>query len=203
MWLTLLPSFVYAQTSPIERTQKMLNEIVERSFPELDAKKIRIKTFESHSTYFKTQFSISRFLTFRELRTTIFVNPLVFESNAHEEGIRAILAHELGHALYFKEKNRFELLGLVSLVNGGFTAKFERRTDLIAIERGYGDGLIKYREWLYENVPPNNMAEKRRNYFTPEEIRLLMQATEKNPKLFEKLKKKVPRNLNEVEKALR
>lgn len=200
--LTLLPNSIFAQTV-VEKTQNILYEIVEKSFPELDAKKIRVKTFKSSATFFKAQFSFGRFLTFRGMRTTIFVNPLVFENNAPEEGIRAILAHELGHALYFKEKNRLQLVGLVSLIDGGFTAKFERRTDLVAIERGYGEGLIKYREWLYRNVPPNNLAEKLRNYFTPEEIRLLMQANENNPKLFDQLKKRVPRNLKEVENAFK
>lgn len=205
--LTLPPIYISAQSVPtesvVEKTKKIVDDIIEKSYPELDAKKISVKTFKSPSVFFKAQFSLSRFLTFRGMRTTIFVNPFIFERNAPEEGIQAILAHELGHALYYRERKHIQLIGLVSLIDGGFTAKFERRTDLIAIERGYGEGLIKYREWLYENVPPNNLAEKRRNYFTPEEIRLLMQANEKNPTLFAKLKKKVPRNLKEVENALR
>lgn len=200
--LTLLPNSIFAQTV-VEKTQNILYEIVEKSFPELDAKKIRVKTFKSSATFFKTQFSFGRFLTFQGMRTTIFVNPLVFERKAPEEGIRAILAHELGHALYYKQKTRLRLFGLIGLIDGGFNAKFERRTDLVAIERGYGAGLIVYREWLYQNVSGKSVAEKKRDYFTPEEITLLIAAFEKHPKLFEKLKKNVPRNLNEVEKAFK
>lgn len=200
--LTLSPVYISAQTA-VEKTKKIVNELIEKSYPELDSQKIGVKTFKSSSTFFKAQFSFSRFLTFRGMRTTIFVNPLVFERNAPEEGIRSILAHELGHALYYKERKRVQLIGLIGLINGGFNAKFERRTDLIAIERGYGEGLIAYREWLYQNVSAKSLAEKKRDYYTPEEIRLLIEAVDKNPRVFEKLKKTVPRNLNEVEKALK
>ena len=205
--LTLSPIYISAQTVPtesvVEKTKKIVDEIIEKSYPELDAKKISVKTFKSSSTFFKAQFSLSRFLTFRGMRTTIFVNPLVFERNAPEEGVRSILAHELGHALYYRERKRLQLIGLVGLIDGGFNAKFERRTDLIAIERGYGEGLIAYREWLYQNVSAKSLPAKKRDYYTPEEIRLLIAELDKNPKNFEKLKKTVPRNLNEVEKALK
>lgn len=190
-----------AETSAVRKTREMLVEIIEQSFPELDAKKIRVRPFQSRATFFKTQFSVSRFLTLRAMRTTVLVNPLVFEKNAPEAGIRAILAHELGHALYYAGKNRFELFGLIGLANDGFNAKFERRTDLTAIERGYGDGLIAYREWLYRNVPAKNLAAKKRDYFTPEELRVLVPAIKRKPEIIKMLVKKVPRNLSETLKA--
>jgi hypothetical protein len=136
------------------------------------------------------------------MQTTIFVNPSVYLRKAPEEGIRAILAHELAHALYYKSGNRFRLLGLAALVNGGSTAKFERRADLVAIEKGYGAGLIKYREWLYENISDKQIIVKKRNYFTPEELKILIEVYEKNPSVMSRLKKDVPRNLAEVKKAL-
>lgn len=209
---TLFSAFVRAENSAaqdndresvIEKTQILLDEIVEKSYPELKETKIKVKTFKSQKNYFKARFTFSRFLTFRKMQTIVFVNPLVFERNAPAEGIRAILAHELAHALYYKEKNRLKLLGLVNLIDNGFEAKFERNADLVAVYRGYGECLIIYRNWLYQNVPADDLKVKKRNYFTPDELKILTPAVAGNLKIFEKLRKNVPRNLSEVEKALK
>jgi hypothetical protein len=112
------------------------------------------------------------------------------------------LAHELVHSLYYKSKNRLQLFGLISLIGTDFTLKFERRADLVAIERGYGEGLIKYREWLYQNISPKSVIEKKRDYFTPEEIKFLIFEQNKNPDLLKKLRKNVPKNLEEIKKTV-
>jgi hypothetical protein len=180
------PAFVFlfftnafAQIDSIAITRQYVSEIVERSFPELKNKKIEIKTFSSESDYFQSRFKFCRFLTFRELRYVVFVNPKVYERNAPENGIRAILAHEISHIAYYASKNRLQLLGLVALVGDNFTRKFERRTDLEAISRGYGLGLIAYRNWLYENIPAKNLKAKKRNYLTPEEIEIELKKLKK------------------------
>lgn len=193
---------IFSQT-PIEQTSKIVNEVIAKSYPELVNTNIKIKTFQSKTDYFKARFSFTNFLTFQKIQTIIFVNPLVFEKNAPENGIRAILAHELAHALYYQGKNRLQLFGLVKLLNGESSAKFERGADLVAIFRGYGKGLIEYREWLYTNIPPQNIAIKKRNYFTPEEINLLILTFEANKSVFERLSKNVPLNLIELEKELK
>lgn len=186
--------FVVGQTNSIERTQKLVAEIVEKSYPELKDKQIEIKKFVSKSDYFQSRFSFGRFLTFRRMNYIIYVNPKVYELNAPENGIRAILAHEIGHVLYYSRKNRVQLLGLVNLSTKGFTQKFERRTDLEAIKRGYGVGLIAYRNWLYENIPMKSVDAKKRNYFTPEEISAIM----KQPEKIAVWQKNVPKNLSEI-----
>ena len=163
-----------AQTDAIQKTQKIINEVIEKSFPELKTKKVEVKTFQSESDYFRARFSYAKYLTFQKMRYIVLVNPKVFDKNSPTNGIRAILAHELAHVLYFVERNRFELLGLASLSSKSFTQKFEHRADLEAISRGYGEGLKEYRAWLYQNIPPKNFAEKKRNYFSPEEIEKVM-----------------------------
>ncbi len=186
--------FVVGQTNSIERTQKLVAEIIEKSYPELKDKRIEIKSFASKSDYFQSRFSFGRFLTFRRMNYIIYVNPKVYELNAPENGVRAILAHEIGHILYYSRKNRVQLLGLVNLSTKGFTQKFERRTDLEAIRRGYGEGLIAYRTWLYENIPMKSVDVKKRNYFTPEEISAIM----KQPEKIAVWQKNVPKNLSEI-----
>ncbi len=184
--------------STIERTWKMLREVRAKSFPELSEKDIKIETFRSNSDFFKARFSFKRYLTFRHLKTTVYVNPAVFSLGASDEAIRAILAHELAHALYYGSRNRLALLGLVRLINGSFTAKFERKADLSAVSRGYGEGLIIYRKWLYMNIPAKYLQKKKRNYFTPSEITVLIAAFRKDPAVFDKLSRNIPRNLKEL-----
>lgn len=199
--LCLFPNIVLSkQIDAIAQTRTIIAEIVEKSYPELKDAKIRVKTFDSKANYFQSQFSISRFLTCRTLRYNLYVNPEVFNKNAPEDAVRAIVAHELAHIFYYSERNRFELLGLVSLINKGFTTKFERRADLEAIDRGFGEGLIKYRQWLYQNIPAKNLAEKKRNYFSPEEIEKMLEILEQKPETIEVWKKNVPRNLDEISK---
>lgn len=198
--LIILPSAVFPQANEaIERTNKIVGEIIEKSYPELKRSKIEIKLFESNSNFFKSQFSISRFLTFRRINFVIYVNREVFRRSAPDAAVRAILAHELAHVLYYQRKNRFELLGLVGLTDQSFTAKFERRADLEAIARGYGVGLKSYREWLYENIPAKNLKAKKRDYFSPAEIDLMLRILRGKPEIIDVWRKRVPRNLKEIE----
>ncbi len=196
---------VYAQnakTLAIEKTNLFVNEIAKRSYPEINLQKIKIKSFDSDTNFFKARFSYTRFLTFQKMRHIIYVNPKFYSLNASENATRSIIAHELAHILYYTKKNRLELLGLASLASGSFTIKFERKTDLVAIKRGYGEGLIEYREWLYKQIPKNEIESKKKNYFSPEEIRMILQITKDRPEMFEIWRKDVPKNIDEIKKSI-
>jgi hypothetical protein len=132
------------------------------------------------------------------MRYLVFVNPRAYELQAPEAGVRAIIAHELAHVAYFKKRNRLRLLGLVRLTSKQFTARFERWADLKAISLGYGEGLKEYRRWLYSNVPASKLAEKQRNYFSPEEIDAILSASRNRPELIGYWLKHVPLNLNQI-----
>lgn len=201
------PIFVNGQSNlqklaSIKQTQLFIDEIIRNSYPEINVEKIKIKTFESDTNYFKTRFSYTRFLTFKKMRHLVYVNPKVFQLNVSENGIRAILAHELAHILYYTKKNRLELLGLVRLSSRSFTTKFERRADLEAIKRGYGEGLMEYRRWLYQNIPQEEVENKQKDYFSPEEIELIVKITKQKPEMFEVWQKKIPRNINEIKTSV-
>jgi hypothetical protein len=94
--------------------------------------------------------------------------------------------------------NRVRLLGLARLASKGFTARFERWADLVAIARGYGEGLKEYRRWLYQNVPARNLKEKKRDYFSPEEIDAILSEEQKRPGRITYWLKHVPGNLGEI-----
>jgi hypothetical protein len=182
----------------VEQTKRIVAEIVEESFPELRRTNIEIKTFRSASNFYKSQFSIARFLTFRKLGYVILVNPEVYRLAAPADGIRAILAHELAHLLYYKRKTRFQLLGLARLAGRDFTSDFERKADLETIARGYGEGLKAYRKWLYENIPAKEIEAKKRNYFAPDEIDSILRILRDKPEMLGVWRKRAPRNRQEI-----
>jgi hypothetical protein len=177
----------------------LVDEVIAVSYPKLSAIPIRIEVLKSDADYFRTRFRISSFFLGRSMVYVLKVNPKLFQLDAPAPGIRAIIAHELAHIAYYHNRNRVRLLGLVRLVSKGFTAKWERWTDLQAISRGYGPGLMEYRAWLYRNVPARNLAEKKRDYFSPEEIAAIETALKTRPALLEYWLNHVPRNLNQIE----
>ena len=181
----------------VTRARVLVDEVIASSYPELKGADIRIKSFRSRSDYFKARFGIPQYF-FGKMRYLIFVNPRVFELRAPEAGVRAIIAHELGHVVYFKRRIRVRLVGLARLSSKRFTAEFERWADLEAISLGYGEGLKEYRRWLYQNVPASRLAEKQRNYFSPDEIDAILSASHIRPELLEYWLKHVPLSLNQI-----
>lgn len=181
-----------------EKASLMIKEVVSSSFPELAEEDIRVKEFSSSSDFFRSKFSVSRLLSFRPRRLYIEVNPEVYNRNAPEIGIRAIIAHELAHALYYKRHYGPGLFGLAGLADESFAAKFERKADLQAISKGYGKGLIEYRRWLYANIPAKALKSKLKNYFSPEEIERILMVIGADQTAIERFYKKPPRNLGEI-----
>jgi len=62
-----------------------------------------------------------------------------------------------------------------------FTTRFERKADLDAIVLGYGRGLRTFRIWLYRNIPPAKVADKKRDYYTPERSKRYCAPTRTTP----------------------
>ena len=173
------------------------------SFSELAHIELRVRTFRSQSDYLRTRFSFSRFLLFMPMQYFVDVNPALFQEQAPSDGVCAILAHELVHIVSLSRGNRIRRFGLVRLLSKRQTAKFERRTDLEAIHRGYGDGLRSYRKWVYAHISPNKLQEKRRNYFSPEEIGAIQILLQERPELFGYWNGHVPMSLQEIQNGRR
>lgn len=140
------------------------------SFPELADAHIELRPFRSPSVYFQARFTWTSFLFHRRLAYVIGFNEDALRRGAAPEALRAVMAHELSHLSYYRQRNRLRLLGLVRLVSPRATARLERETDKDTIRRGYGPGLRLYRQWLYANIPPREVPRKQRTYLTPEEI---------------------------------
>lgn len=185
----------------IEKVRRVVEEVKAASFPQLRNAEIEIKLFDSPSDYFQSRFTFTSFLFGKRLRCFLLVNRKVFADGVPEDGLRAVIAHELGHALYYKSRNRLKLIGLVRLVGKGFTARFERATDLEAITREYAEGLKSYRRWLYARISANKLGEKKRNYFSPEEIDAIQLKLRAQPELLKRWLLYPPRSLVEIEQA--
>jgi hypothetical protein len=181
----------------------VIQEVRGASFPELVHLDLRVRTFHSQADYFRTRFSLSRFLLLMRMRYFVDINPALFQGQAPYDGVCAILAHELVHVVSLSRDNRIRRFGLVRLLSKRHTAKFERGADLEAIHRGYGDGLKSYRGWVYAHVPPSKLQEKLHNYFSPEEITAIQKKLLERPDLFGYWSKHVPVNLQEIQNGRR
>ncbi|MEP6534216.1 MAG: hypothetical protein ABJF23_02790 [Bryobacteraceae bacterium] len=164
-WWFLLTAAPLLAAAPVEQ---LLTEVRTASFPELAHSKITVRPLRGNSVFFAAQFRVVPFLFGARMRYVIRANPKA--AGASDEALRAVLAHELSHVVYYARGKRVRLLGLVRLVSGSYRSRFERGTDLEAIRRGYGEGLKQYREWLYSVVPLKSLAGKKKDYLSPEEI---------------------------------
>lgn len=180
-------------------TEPVIQKLRGASFPELASVDLRVRTFQSQSDYLRTRFSMFRFLFVMRMRYFVDINPALFQQQAPPDGVCAILAHELVHVVSLNRGNRIRRFGLVRLLSKSSTVKFERAADLDAIHRGYGDGLKSYRNWVYAHIPADKLQEKRRNYFSPEEIAAIQEKTQKQPDPFVYWSKHVPLNLQEIQ----
>ena len=175
-----------------------VQELRRASFPEIAGIDLRVGSFRSDSDYFRTRFSLLRFLLPLRMRYFVEVNPALFSLRPPSDGVCSVLAHELSHVVALSHGNRLRRFGLVRLLSSSYTAKFERRTDLEALHRGYGEGLKSYRTWVYAHIPARALAAKRRNYFSPEEIDAIQERLRNDGNMFEYWSKHVPLNLDDI-----
>jgi integrase len=150
------------------------------------------------SVYLEGRFTLVSFLFARHLRYLVLFNPEAAARQVPADALEAIMAHELAHIEYYDRRRRIALLGLIRLVRASFTVRFERGADLRAIALGYGPGLESYRRWLYRNIPASRIAQKKRDYFSPEEIEAILRAARDNPQMMDVFTACVPRSLAEI-----
>ncbi len=201
MWVLLLSSLLCADpsvdmvkaTSAASPLEGWLAKVKAASFPELKDVPMRVTRFQSDTVFFMSNFDVVAALDDAgPLQLELFMNDGVFARGGGpgEDAIVAILAHELAHSLdYVKRRQQAGAAGLVGLVPALIwppaEAEMERHTDLVAVQRGYGRGLIAYRQWLYRNLDADAVAEKRRVYYSPLELDLLTRMAERCPTALE------------------
>jgi hypothetical protein len=200
-------AFAQSPSHPKDPAMREIATIVDSvraaSFPGLKDAEIIVNPMRSNYIYLESRFTFSSFFLEPKLRYRIAFNPEAIARQVPPDGLRAIVAHELAHVDYYHRRHRLGLLSLIQLEGASFAVRFERGADLVAIDLGYGPGLESYRTWLYDNIPPSRIAEKKRDYFSPEEIEAILRATAQNPQIMGIFSACVPRNLAEIEREAR
>lgn len=168
------PSSVAQQEITEPQISQMIKTLVAEDFPELQKYQIKVGAFEEKDSFFQSNFEpLSLFGNHPVYK--VEYNPRLVALKCPSKAVKAILAHELSHTLDYVKGGVPGIIGIGAqlLVN---TPRYEHRTDLQAIFRGYGEGLIMYREWIYPLLTPEDLQHKKQVYYQPQEIELLMSA---------------------------
>lgn len=170
---------------PISTELGLLAELAavrEASFPELAGVNVGVEAVVDLQ-YFRAWTELDTINEAPEARTyTVQYDPEVLSDPPGAEALAAVLAHELGHVLDYLAMDSTELLefgvwyGSQDSATSDELSAYERATDEVALERGCATGLSAFREWLYARVEGDVEIDKRRNYYSPEEIAAWVEA---------------------------
>lgn len=133
------------------------------------------RIFKDPNVFFSAQPSV---ITLK-LKDVLAVNPIVFhqEIPLPPSALESILVHELHHISDYETLSFYQIskIGLSQVKHSPNYFRYERYTDFRTIAKGYGAGLIQYREWLFKVLKKEKAIEnKKKTYFGPEEIQFLM-----------------------------
>ena len=129
-----------------------------------------------------------------ELQYEIHVNPHAFALGLEGEALDGVIAHELAHTLDYESRSLVQI-GAELLSD---EPSFERRTDLVAIDRGYGRHLLAYRIWQFGVLAKEQVAQKKRIYYGPLEMTLLLDVKDRCRESFRELFTRPPRSAREI-----
>jgi hypothetical protein len=95
-----------------------------------------------------------------------------------EEELWATIGHELCHFLQFRRIGIFQKLALylrVGILNNlDCLSRLEKEADLMAIDRGFGNALVKARRKADELSSAEVLAKRRKIYYSPTELEKLI-----------------------------
>ncbi|MDP2340818.1 MAG: hypothetical protein Q8O67_07670 [Deltaproteobacteria bacterium] len=165
----------------------LLEQVRHESFPELAGLQPSTGTLTSSSVFFQSNFDVVA-AAGGTLSLSIDFNELILVDPPSPEALRAVLAHELAHSLDYQQRfaasGPAALLGLLPMLFWApVEEEVERRTDVVAVARGFGPGLLSYRVWLYAHVDADAVKDKRRVYYSPLELALLTTLFERCPQV--------------------
>ena len=149
----------------IEKYRKIIDRLVEKSFPSLKGKKIIIKESGNSRRYHAVVFEflfLSLILTSKKCR------------KLSDKALKALFAHELAHQEIIKQMKFFEMISyfLRWLFLRRVKVDFERRTDLLVIKKQYGNELIELKKQALKGKDKEELKKiKKRGYLSLEEIK--------------------------------
>ncbi len=151
-----------------KRYRRIMNEVREKSFPNLKTKWILVSEIISLNSKYSA--GIVDFIFFKWIA--------LFKRcrNYSDDSIKALFAHELAHAdiinkMSFPKKLKF----IVWLFSKRVRAKFETEADKLTIKKGYGIGLIKLKKEANKGKTKRQLVEKQKEgYLSVKQIKQYM-----------------------------
>lgn len=105
-----------------------------------------------------------------------------------EEVLIGWFAHELGHVVDYHRKTLFALIRFIIgyLLFPTHRAGAERRADLFAIDKGFGEQLMATKIYILDQseLPDKYKARIRKHYMSPDELELILKDREAERVLF-------------------
>jgi len=156
--------------------EEIIYDVTSRFFPGLLSRSIEVKEFSSDAYFLQAKPKISTLIGQREKRKYfIEINKKLYECSPGKIALEGIIAHELTHINDYDSMSVPQIIGLAAkYTSKRARAEYERNTDRHVVQEGLGEGLIEYRNWIYQQLSPNELKLKRFYYLTPEEIAELM-----------------------------
>lgn len=200
------PSFADSGRTRVEAAIQDLLATTHKEIIDDSRSNFKITLFEikSDEYFFISNLSFKRAL-FGTSHYRIGYNPSVFKNGISDLALKGVLAHELMHTNdYVHGSTLATILPIgIKVSFSKSRIQYERKTDLKVILKGLGAELIAYRQWQYPLLSEEALQKKKKEYLTPEEILYIMEIQNEFPALMQKwLKKKIPRNLDEMRKAV-
>jgi len=212
--LALLTSFsLYSKEKERELSEAekakihgMLKRLIETTHTSLQKPDLTIKLFTINDPayFFVSNFGAARALLGKR-QYKIGVNPIVFDKNIPDEALNGVLAHELIHTEDYASGNTFNTLIPIGfrILKKKTRIQYERKSDLKVIMKGLEKELIAYKNWQYPLLSPKDLVTKKKEYLTPEEVKLTAEIRDTYPEVIKEWQKyRIPLNIDGVELSL-
>lgn len=156
----------------IEKYNKIVKELIRKSFPELKNLSIRLKVEKLKRGSMRATRLYGGWL--------IIIDPEKY-SDAKNEEIVGAMAHELCHFEDYLKKSwiKYFFWYLHYKLSNKFRRKVEIKTDIETIKRGYGKELAENRGYMIKKYPIVYIKGVGRCYLLPKEIKQFMRKYKK------------------------
>lgn len=183
----------------VEEVGAILDDLIETAYPELAGIDYRLYFFRHDTIRFRSNITV-RSLLWGKRKYRIGVNRSVLADPPPPAALRAVLAHELAHTLYYHQRTRGQIIKTARIFwNRRAQIDFERATDLVAIARGFAPGLAEYRAWIRDRMPTSATAKYYETYYDVDDLALLDAVRERRPELLLDWLSNPPRTREEIE----
>ena len=149
----------------------ILAEVRAALYPELEGVSIQLEPMDSTSDFFVANLD---FATLDDpplsRRYLVRYSKRLFDDPPGHAATAAVLAHELRHIVDYTGMDGAELAEFALWYVSSDVSAYERETDEHVLKLGCGEALKRYRLWLYGQVDPATLEQKKKDYYTPQEI---------------------------------